>query len=312
VSKYFEIYRGLANKWECDIMGHLNVQFYTAKVSDGLSHFRSRIGLTPNVMSEHGIDLVATEGLNRYRRELHAGDALVVEAAILDVSDESVEIVADIVTSDRGELSAGFDMSFSCRSDRTGQNVPWPTEVRERLEALRCGRRDEPRKPTVGLPGRSDSGGGFAGTFVSTRGTVMSWECAGDGRMALQGYMARAASGIGHVKNEMGFTQKIANENSWGSAALEYKIDYLRSMQAGDIYSLESGMIDITDRLFRFGHSLRDDQTGEVCAVFDVVGCMFDLKARRMIEIPAAIRDEAERLIVRWPPDLAVTDVAAD
>ncbi len=131
----------------------------------------------------------------------------------------------------------------------------------------------------------------------------MAWECGGDGTMALQGYMARAVGGIGHIKHYMGFTQKLANERHWGSAALEYQIDYRRALRAGDIYTLHSGLIDIGDKLFRFGHRLSDDQTGDTCATFDVVGCMFDLKARRMIEIPAEIREQSEKLLISWPPD---------
>jgi acyl-CoA thioester hydrolase len=302
MSGYFEIYRGLANRWECDIMGHLNVQFYSAKVWDGLAHLRAAMGLPPAAMAEFGIDIEVRRSLNRYRRELHAGDALVVEAAILGVDETSFDIVTDIVACDRDELSAGFDMTFQCIDPASGDAVSWPPPVLERLKELCCQRRDTPRPPTVGGPGAAAPASGYASTFISTRGTVMTWECAGDGRMALQGYMARAASGIGHIKNSMGFTQAVANENGWGSAALEYWIDYRRGMQAGDIFSLESGMIDITDRLFRFGHCLRDDQNGDICATFDVIGCMFDLKVRRMIEIPAMIRAQAETLIIQWPP----------
>ena len=57
--------------------------------------------------------------------------------------------------------------------------------------------------------------------------------------------------------------------------------------------------------MFRFGHRLSDDQSGETCATFDVVGCMFDLKARRMVEIPDRIRAQAENLLIPWPPDAA-------
>ena len=58
------------------------------------------------------------------------------------------------------------------------------------------------------------------------------------------------------------------------------------------------------------------DEMGAGVLVSELVsakGLVFNSeRTRRMIAIPATIRDEAERLIVRWPPDLAIADVAAD
>lgn len=161
MSGYFEIYRGLANAWECDIMGHLNVQFYSTKMWDGLAHFRTAIGLTPAVAAEFGIAMAARESLNRYRRELHAGDTLTIEAAVLAVGESSVDIVTDIMASERGELSAGFDMTFECREVGSGDPIAWPAAARARLEELQCTRRDTPRPPSTGAPGSPAPEGGY-------------------------------------------------------------------------------------------------------------------------------------------------------
>ena len=279
MSGYFEIYRGLANSWECDIMGHLNVQFYSAKMSDGLAHFRSTIGLTPALASEFGIELSVRQSLNRYRSELHAGDTLNIDAAVLAVGESSVDIVTDIMATEKRELSAGFDMTFQCREVASGSPAAWPAAVRERLQELHCARRDAPRPPGTGGPAAAAPAGGYATPFISTRGAVMSWECGAGGTLAPQGYMARAYGGIAHIKHRMGLTQNLANEKHWGSAALEYKIDYRRALRPGDIYSLHSGLIAIGEKMFRFGHRLSDDPRGETCAIFDVVGCMFDLRS---------------------------------
>ena len=76
-------------------------------------------------------------------------------------------------------------------------------------------------------------------------------------------------------------------------------------MRAGDIYSMHSGLLDVAEKTFRFGHVLVDDCTGTVCATFDAIGCMFDLQARRAMEIPAELREKACQSLIAWPQPMA-------
>ena len=138
--------------------------------------------------------------------------------------------------------------------------------------------------------------------FITARGAVAAWECDQLGHMSAHLYYSRASDGIGHIRHRMGITQEITRRHHWGGAALEYDVRFLAEMAAGDIYSLRSGLLDLADKTFRFGHCLHNDSTGEISATFDVVACMFDLQARRAMPIPDEVRARAEGLMIPWPP----------
>lgn len=311
MSGYFEVHRGIANAWECDIMGHLNVQFYTGKASEGMGHVRAACGMTPAYIRETQHTMVAGRSLSRYVRELLAGDVLYVEAAVLGVNEQSVDLVIDIMHADGGALSASFELtcvSFDMHSRRA---TPWPAEMRQRLAAMVTPRRDTPRPPTTGGPTSGEPAHGYADTFITARGSVMSWECDEFGHMSARFFMARAADAIGHMKERFGFSRRLTRERNWGSAALEYTIEFRREMLAGDIYTMHSGLIDVARKTFRFGHVLVEDCSGEVCATFDAIGCMLDLDARRAMEIPADLQASAAQHIIEWPQP-AVARLAAE
>jgi acyl-CoA thioester hydrolase len=301
MSGYFEIYRGVVNSWECDIMGHMNVQFYTGKASEGMAHFRAACGMTPGYIARTGHSMAAVQSLARYVGELHAGDTLHIEAAVTGVGEKTVDLVADIVNSETGRLSCGFDLTCVSFDLNTRSAMPWPADIRQRLEDMRTARRDAPRPPSTGGPGAPAPAGGYIAPFVSCRGSVNSWECDELGHMGARFYMTRAADAIGHVKNRIGMSRTRAQENGWGSAALEYTIQFRRELRAGNSYSMYSGLLDVARKTFRFGHALVNDDNGDICATFDAVGCMFDMQTRKSIEIPDYVRDEASRWIIEWP-----------
>lgn len=302
MSGYFEIYRGFVAAWECDIMGHMNVQFYHGKAAEGLAHLRAACGMPPAYVRDTRHTMLPVRTLTRYRRELQAGQTIHIDAAVTAVGADSVDLIVDIMNSETGTLSCGFDMTCMSHDLDSGQPVAWPAEVRERLEAMVTPRRDEPRPAATGGPGLATApGNGFAAPFVSARGSVMTWECDEHGHMGLRFFMARAADAIGHVKERIGFKRELTRQLGWGSAALEYTIDFRRPMRAGDIYSMRSGLLDVGDRTFRFGHVLSEDCCGEICATYDAIGCMFDLQARKAMAIPEDLGRRARDFIIAWP-----------
>ena len=96
----------------------------------------------------------------------------------------------------------------------------------------------------------------------------------------------------------MGITRDTAQANHWGVAALEFDIRFHAPIGAGDIYILRSGLLDLGDKTFRFGHSFYNDSSTALAATFDLLGCMFDLKARRAMTIPDEIRAQAQDLMI--------------
>lgn len=73
-------YRGAANTWECDEMGHMNVRFYLGKAHQGLVHAGVMIGLGPKALAAMGAELVVDDQHIRFLRELRAGADLSIDA----------------------------------------------------------------------------------------------------------------------------------------------------------------------------------------------------------------------------------------
>ena len=278
-------------------MGHFNVQFYTTKLSEGMAHLAAALGLT-----EHpGLTLRYQRAFSRYLGELHAGDILDTRAAVLEVDAGRINLLAEIVNGATGRLSATFELYCESYDPATQQAVPWPDALRQKMTALITERTDQPRPPTAGGPVPLRSGP-VAEPYISSRGTVAAWDCGTDGQIAPHLYYGISSDGIGHIRYRMGITRDTAQANHWGVAALEFDIGFHAPIGAGDIYTLRSGLLDLGDKTFRFGHSFYNDSNTALAATFDVLGCMFDLKARRAMTIPDEINAQAQDLMIAWPP----------
>ncbi len=303
MSGYLPIGRGVVNAWECDVMGHLNVQHYTAKLSEGLGHLRAAFGMTPSWIRANRRTMVVRSSLNRHFAELRAGEILSVEAQILRVGETDVAFVAEVLNAEDGRVSASFEIRAVCHDLAAWAEAPWPDELRPKLEALVGARRDQPRAPSTGAPSRLPAGRGFAEPLLTGRGAAMAWQVDEHGHMAMRFYVAQVTNAVGHMRKALGLDREHLVENRWGSAALEYRIDYLREVRAGDILSLWSGVLDVGAKTFRYGHRLVNEGTGELCALYDVVACMFDLEKRRAMAIPDFVRERAEACIIPWSPE---------
>jgi acyl-CoA thioester hydrolase len=56
---YFETFRGTVAPSECDHLGHMNVQYYTRAISDGMYSIMIHLGLTPDEIRRRKISFVA-------------------------------------------------------------------------------------------------------------------------------------------------------------------------------------------------------------------------------------------------------------
>ena len=74
MGEMIEVARSSVQTWECDQMGHMNVQFYVAKAEEGMAALATALGLGHHVQRENGTVLVAREHHIRFLRELRPED----------------------------------------------------------------------------------------------------------------------------------------------------------------------------------------------------------------------------------------------
>jgi acyl-CoA thioester hydrolase len=85
----FETYRGVAYPWQCDGMGHLNTQFYSALFDGATLHALSAIA--PGAMlKEAGLGWADVRQSIEYRHEVASGTLLLMRTQFLALGVTSV------------------------------------------------------------------------------------------------------------------------------------------------------------------------------------------------------------------------------
>lgn len=297
------LYRGMVNTWECDVNGHMNVQFYLGKTGEGMPHLRNAIGLTPEVIGATGRSYAAIKALIRYRQEVHAGDPLSVEARIVEVTDKTITIVADMVRDSDGKLSARVELTVIAFDLKRRRAMTWAPEQRQRLDALLTEPPPALRPPGTGGSATPPAGVSPRAPLLTAQSSVKSWECDELGHFSAQFYMDRVTDSVSHMLAAMGLDPASRAERGVVTGALEYDIRFRRELRAGEVVTLHSGLLGLGDKTFRAGHVMREALGGKVCATFDSIGVCIDTRARRAVPFPDDLRERASGLFIAWPPE---------
>lgn len=85
-------YRGTIYPWNCDHMGHMNVQFYVAKFDEASWSFFNSIGLNATFLKKSGSGLVALEQKISYKKEVLAGDSIYIASKVLEKKEKTLTI----------------------------------------------------------------------------------------------------------------------------------------------------------------------------------------------------------------------------
>src|SRR5262245_43155663 len=78
-----EVWRGCANAWECDHVGHLNTRYYVARIEQALVILQQQLGLKDAVDGAGSHRLLVKAQHMRFLREARAGAALHATGQIL-------------------------------------------------------------------------------------------------------------------------------------------------------------------------------------------------------------------------------------
>jgi acyl-CoA thioester hydrolase len=89
----------------------------------------------------------------------------------------------------------------------------------------------------------------------------------------------------------IGLSRSRLSKEGAGMAGLEQRIEYKRELRAGDLITIRSAALEITEKSIRFCHEMYNDETGELAARTILVAVYFDTSARKSRPIPADIRE---------------------
>ncbi|HKF06906.1 MAG TPA: thioesterase family protein [Candidatus Sulfotelmatobacter sp.] len=132
MSEWKMTYRGIVYSWHCDHMGHMNVMSYIGKFDEACWQLLAILGLHRSRFKQDGTAMAAVEQRVQYKRELHAGDAITIQSALLEVKDNSIHMLHKMVHDASGEVAATTVVVGVHIDSKIGKAIRLPKDVRQR------------------------------------------------------------------------------------------------------------------------------------------------------------------------------------
>ncbi|MBM3588494.1 MAG: acyl-ACP thioesterase [Alphaproteobacteria bacterium] len=287
--------KGSVQSGECDVMGHMNVRHYLARAGDGLAWLGLALGITP----DRGFFTPVDQHI-RFLREMAAGTPFTIFGGVVARRGDQLRAYVEIRNSGTGVPSAALVSDIELRDPHSGAVLPLPAGLEGKLAGLtvalpaHAGPRGLPFDPIRPLP---DAGAAAAmGLTDAYIGAIRAEDCDRAGLMRPDVVISRIWDGVPNLRfpgAELG-----AREEGLGSAALEYRLAYLKPMRIGDLLIIRSGLRALGEKTTTWTHVLHDGVSGAPVAAAEAVGVSFDLMARKAVAIPPDRRRLLEGLLV--------------
>lgn len=143
MSGLIETYRGTVYPWQCDHMGHMNVMWYVGKFDEATWNLFALVGITPSLLRTQNRGMAAVQQNIGYRRELNAGDVVMVRSAVLEVRDKVLRFVHEMRNAESGDIAAVCELTGVHIDTVARKSCPFPPAVlargREMISAYDLG-----------------------------------------------------------------------------------------------------------------------------------------------------------------------------
>lgn len=291
--------RGCVNTWQCDENEHLNVQYFPAFAWDSARHLQAALGLGPRARAAAGLRVRTVEDHIRYHRELFAADAWEVASAPVEIGESTMVAYHEIRNALDGGVAGTVRQVTRC-VDTSGKATAWPSDFRARAESRRVA------LPANAQPRTAGSRGSLAdltldraapsGLVTIVQGVVQPEECDADGALLPRFHFGRYSDGAPGFWQAMGFDRARMRDRQQGTVVLELRNEIRRPLRAGALTVVMSGILAATDKTMHLAHFLFDADSGELAAVADGAGVLFDQRIRKIAPFTS---EDRERLATR-------------
>jgi acyl-CoA thioester hydrolase len=311
-----EYWRGSAEAWECDEMGHMNVRYWVARSMDGLGVLAEDIGCGGAFAAGATATLLPVQQHIKFMREARAGAPLFMRGGIIEVSEAHLVFYAEIVHSFSGEIGATFITTLAHVEAKTARPFPFPLRTADLAKAFMIAIPPHGQPRSIALQDTIPQGtceiadqAGFTRVGI---GIVRASDVDGFDRLLAEGMIGRVSNAMPNLLSqwredataEMTGIDGIAR--TAGAAVLEYRLDYLAWPNRGDLVSVHSGLIDVSDKTITLLHWLMDPLTGNPWCVCKALAVTLDLTARKIIANPPRAKAALEAMLLK-PFEGAVT-----
>lgn len=287
-------YRGIAQNWECDMLGHLNVSFYFGRASDQAFFMRHALALKPSQMRAQHRGTVALEEHARFHKEVRAGGLMIGRSAPVACNDKTMTIYHEF-RDEHDNLVFTNKALIGHFDTKNRKLVPWSDETRAAAAALRVDLPDHAAPKFLAANGRvtqASRAQSEADGFVHCGGAaVNSWECDQFGHMNTMFYVRRMTEAAPHLWHNIGISLRDAIDEGRGSVVGEFCVSYLDEVHAGDMVDTYSALIELDEKTALIEHRLFNVETGALSALARLRVVHFDLRQRRASPWPASVHD---------------------
>ena len=297
-SKLIPGFRGAVETWECDQMLHMNVQFYMSKASASFAHLQNALGLSPARIRDDKRALCFQSLRIQYKSEMRMGECMHGFSGIRSVSDDVISGFIHLFDSRKNILSGVYEFTARYADLVSGEILPLPAFVREKADALVDDHSDQyvpaPMKCMI-MPAKH-----MDHMFETSRSAVDVWECDADSNMEMQPIVGRFSDAAGHVMGHVGMTREMQKERNLGSAALDYYTEFHSPIKVATSLILKSALLDRKPKNFIFGHIMIDADTNKIVSNTTVLGCYFDMTARKSVLLPPEYMNIPEEQLLKF------------
>jgi len=131
-----ETYRGFVYPWSMDHIGHMNVQFYTARFDEATWHFFARLGITPGFLKENKRGMVALDQRTQYKQEVLAGTLLHITTDLLEIKRKTIRFQHRMFNSETGQEVATTELVGAYLDADQRKTTEFPQAVLDAAQAL--------------------------------------------------------------------------------------------------------------------------------------------------------------------------------
>ncbi len=301
MSEMIEVARSSVQTWECDQMGHMNVQFYVEKAGQGLAALSLALGLGPRVSRGEGARLFVRDHHVRFLREQRPGAPFFIRAGVLEVRDFGLRVYEEMVNTVSGEPAASFIAEVEWLDEETRETKPLPAKAKTAAKNLvvELPVHGSPRGLEIYEPRPAPKlkEADAMGMVRTWQGEIETPQCDGQGFLTIRHFMGIVSDGIPNLLAQTSGADR-SKTPTVGGAALEYRFVYRRHPRVGDVLTLRSGLKQVGPKTYTWCHWLFDLETGEAIATAEAVAIALDLTTRKAIPIPEEMRANLKSLVI--------------
>lgn len=283
------LWRGNANAWECDELGHLNVRFYLAKAQEAVAGFADQLGMHRAFAANATSTLLLKETQVRFLSEARPGAPLTIKGGVLGHDTDSVTLGLVLEHAGQRIPAASFEARLEHIAPQTGRPFAWPKRIQDALENAQIDRpailETRSLSQTPADPGLTLEQAQALGLQEIGRGSINPDELDAFNRMRIEFAIGKISNSVNHFSDGFPEQWKAFADNeplTVSSAVLESRIVLRRLPTSGEGYVIRSGLKSATEKVRTLVHWAFDPVSGKPLWSMEAVACMLNLQTRKL------------------------------